>query len=93
MFKTVFATATLVLAAAPAVAQADDARNFSHEGVDYAYTSEKKGNVTVIEGKASGNVPFRLYVKGDHISGTFNNRYVSFSKADVVRDNAIFAAD
>lgn len=93
MFKTVFATATIAMAVVPAIAQADEARNFSHEGVDYAYTTEQKGNVTVIEGKASGNVPFRLYVKGDHISGTFNNRYVSFSKSDVAHDSEIFSAN
>ncbi len=92
MFKMLFATAAIATVALPAVAQADEARNFSHEGVDYAYTSEKKGDVTVIEGKAEGRVPFRLYVKGDRVTGMYNNRYVSFTKNEVLRENALEAA-
>lgn len=87
MFKTVFATVAMSLALAPVAAQADATRNFSHEGVDYAYKTEQKGDVTVIEGKASGQVPFRLYVKGNRISGTYNNRYVSFTKTDVAKED------
>ncbi|MBT0670907.1 hypothetical protein HT136_21285 [Novosphingobium profundi] len=92
MFKMIFATAAIATVALPAVAQANEARNFSHEGVDYAYTSEKKGNITVIEGKAEGRVPFRLYVKGDRVTGMYNNRYVSFTKDEVLRDNALASA-
>lgn len=92
MFKTIFAATAIAAVAVPAVAQANDARNFSHEGVDYAYTSEKKGNVTVIEGKAEGHVPFRLYVKGDRVTGMYNNRYVSFTKDEVLHDAALSKA-
>ncbi|CDO35743.1 MULTISPECIES: hypothetical protein [Novosphingobium] len=81
MFKTVF-TAAAVLLAVPAAAHAEDARNFSHEGVDYAYTAEQKGDVTVIKGTASGGVPFRLYVSGDRVTGTYNYRNVNFKVTD-----------
>ncbi|AIT80969.1 hypothetical protein [Novosphingobium pentaromativorans] len=81
MFKTVF-TAAAVLVAVPAAAHAEDARNFSHEGVDYAYTTEQKGDVTVIKGTASGGVPFRLYVSGNRVTGTYNDRSVAFKVAD-----------
>ncbi|MCJ2183756.1 hypothetical protein MTR62_13800 [Novosphingobium sp. 1949] len=92
MFKTIFASVAVAAVALPAVAQASEARNFSHEGVDYAYTSQKKGDVTVIEGKAEGRVPFRLYVKGDRVTGMYNNRYVSFTKAEVEHDSALASA-
>lgn len=82
MFKTIFATAAVSLLAVPAVAQANDAREFSHEGVNYAYSTKQRGNVTVIDGATSSGVPFRLYVKGDRVSGTYNSRYVSFTTTD-----------
>lgn len=89
MLKTVFAAAALSLALAPVAAQADPTRNFSHEGVDYAFKAEQKGDVTVIEGNASGQVPFRLYVKGNRITGTYNNRNISFTKTDVAKNSPL----
>lgn len=86
MFKTIIAAGTAALVAIPAVAQASDAREFSHEGVNYTYTTATKGDVTVIDGRTSAGVPFRLYVRGERVSGTYNNRSVSFTKADVVHD-------
>lgn len=80
MFKTVLTAAALVTL--PVAAHAEDARNFSHEGIDYAYTTEQKGKVTVIEGTASGGVPFRLYVAGNRVSGTYDNRSVNFKVSD-----------
>ena len=85
MLKTVFTVAALL--AAPAVAQANEAREFSHEGVNYAYTTEQKGKATVISGNSSSGVPFRLVVKGDRVSGTYNSRYVSFTKAEAAKAN------
>jgi hypothetical protein len=86
MFKTAFtaAAALLALPAAtlPVAAQAEDARNFSHEGIDYAYTAEKKGNITVIKGTASDNVPFHLIVSGNRVSGTYNYQNVNFKVSD-----------
>lgn len=93
MFKSIFATVAVAAIALPAAAQASEARNFSHEGVDYAYTSEQKGSVTVIEGTAEGRVPFRLYVKGNRVTGMYNNRYVSFTKNEVLHDSALSSAD
>ncbi|TYC85052.1 hypothetical protein [Novosphingobium sp. BW1] len=93
MFKTIFTAAAVAAVALPAAAQASEARNFSHEGVDYDYTSQQKGKITVIEGKAEGRVPFRLYVKGDRVTGMYNNRYVSFTKDEVLHDNVLAAAN
>lgn len=87
MFKTLFATAAIAFAVVPAVAQADDAREFSHEGVNYAYTTEQKGKATVIDGTTSAGVPFHLYVKGGRVTGTYNSRYVSFTTAEAARLN------
>ena len=85
MIKTVLSAALATLALVPAAAQAGDARQFSHEGVNYAYTTRQKGDVTVIEGRTSGGEPFRLFVKGDRITGTFNSSNVSFTKAEAAR--------
>jgi hypothetical protein len=86
MFKTVFVAAAATLAMAPAVAQASDARQFSHEGVNYTYTSSQKGDVTLITGHSSAGEPFRLYVKGERVTGTYNNRSVNFTTTDVVEE-------
>lgn len=88
MFKTIIATGAAALVAVPAAAHASDAREFSHEGVNYTYTTAQKGDVTVIDGRTSAGVPFRLYVRGERVSGTYNNRSVSFTKADVVHELA-----
>jgi hypothetical protein len=85
MFKTILASMTVTLAAIPAIAYADDAREFSHEGVNYAYTTEQKGNVTVINGTSSAGAPFRLYVKGGRVTGTYNSRSVSFTTAEAAK--------
>ncbi|KHK90064.1 hypothetical protein [Novosphingobium malaysiense] len=86
MFKTILAAGAATLVAVPAVAQANDAREFSHEGVNYTYTTAQKGDVTVIDGRTSAGIPFRLYVKGERVTGTYNNRSVKFTKADVAHD-------
>lgn len=85
MFKTILAIAATTLTIAPAVAQASEARQFSHEGVNYAYTTEQKGDVTVINGRTSSGEPFRLFVKGERVTGSFNNHSVSFTKAEAAR--------
>lgn len=87
MFKFVLATAAAALTIVPAVAQAGEAREFSHEGVNYAYTTEQKGKVTVINGTTSAGEPFRLYVKGERVTGTYNDHYVSFTKAEAAKLN------
>ncbi|MEJ2456649.1 MAG: hypothetical protein P8Y58_00300 [Novosphingobium sp.] len=82
MFKTICATAAVSLLSVPAVAQASEARQFSHEGVDYTYTTAQKGKVTVIDGRTASGVPFRLFVKGERVTGTYNDRPVNFTTAD-----------
>jgi len=87
MFKSViFAAAAVVL---PAAAHASDARQFSHEGVNYVYTSEQNGETTVIKGRTSAGEPFRLFVKGDLVTGTFNNRSVKFATTDAAGANKL----
>ncbi|MFC0205931.1 hypothetical protein [Novosphingobium soli] len=85
MFKTILAATAATLLTAPVAAHADDSRAFSHEGVNYSYTTEQKGKVTVIDGATSAGVPFRLYVKGGRVTGTYNNRYVSFTTAEAAK--------
>lgn len=85
MFKTIFATATAAALIAPVAAFASEAREFSHEGVNYTYSTEQKGNVTVIDGETSKGEPFRLYVKGHRVTGTYNNRAVSFTTAEAAK--------
>ncbi|WP_067733753.1 hypothetical protein [Novosphingobium naphthalenivorans] len=82
MFKTIIAATAVSLLAVPAVAQASEAHQFSHEGVDYTYTTAQKGKVTVINGHTTAGVPFRLFVKGERVTGTYNSRPVSFTTAE-----------
>lgn len=83
------AIAAVALAVFPvAAAHAEDARSFSRDGVDYTYTAEQNGNETVIKGTASGNVPFRLVVSGDRVTGTYNSQPVSFRTKDVSKTTA-----
>lgn len=77
MFKTIF-TAAAALVALPIAAHAEDARTFSHEGVDFVYTTEQKGKATVIQGTADGGVPFRLVLSGNRVTGTYNFHNVNF---------------
>ncbi len=82
MLKTVFAAGAAFAAVAATTAYADETRDFSHDGVHYNYTTEQKGKVTVISGTAQGQVPFRLYVSGNRVTGTYNSRNVNFRLAD-----------
>ena len=79
MIKTIL-IATLALT--PAVAAASESAEFTHEGTNYAYTTEKRGDVTVITGRSSSGEPFRLTVKGNRVTGTYDSRSVSFTTAD-----------
>ncbi|TCM18997.1 hypothetical protein EDF56_104532 [Novosphingobium sp. PhB165] len=94
MFKTIFAGGAAIAAVALGAvsAHAEDARDFQHDGVHYNYTTAQKGNVTVIQGTASGQVPFRLYVSGNRVTGTYNSRNVDFRLADA-RNALAGAAD
>lgn len=91
MFKTVLTAAVATLAVAPAMAQAGEVRQFSQDGVNYVYTTEHKGEVTVINGRTSAGAPFRLYVKAQHVTGTFNNHPVNFTHAETDHAGALAA--
>ncbi|KQM21406.1 hypothetical protein [Novosphingobium sp. Leaf2] len=89
MFKTILATAAVTFAVVPALAQADEARQFSHEGTTYAYSAEQKGKTTVISGNSSQGAPFRLYVTDGQVRGTYNGQRVSFTTAEAAKLNLI----
>lgn len=91
MFKTVLTAAAATLAFAPAMAQADETYQFSHEGVAYTYTTEHKGDVIVVSGRSSINQPFRLVVKGERVTGTFNSQPVRFTHAAAGGNDALAA--
>lgn len=78
MIKTILAAA-LVLS--PAAALAGEHGEFVHEGTNYVYTTKQKGEATVIEGRSSRGEPFRLLVRGDRVTGTYNNHAVRFDAA------------
>jgi hypothetical protein len=81
--KAATALALTAAVALPAAAQAGEAKSFNRAGVTYTYTSEQKGEATVLTGSADGT-PFRLVVKGKYITGEFANQSVSFTTADVI---------
>ncbi|OYU37189.1 hypothetical protein [Novosphingobium sp. PASSN1] len=76
--------AAAALIAAPAFAQAEEAKaQFSHEGVTYTYTTQVSGGERVIRGSAfNGKAPFELHVRGRYVTGTFNNQPVDFTQAE-----------
>lgn len=91
MFKTVLTAAVATLALAPALANASELRQFSQDGVSYTYTAEQKGEVTVIAGRASTGQPFRLLVKGQRVTGTFNDHSVAFTRAEAGQSETLAA--
>ena len=86
MFRiSLFAIAAIALAA-PAVAQAEESavRTFVHDGVEYSYTTEVKGNARILRGTAdSGRTPFVLRVTDRRVDGSFDGNTVEFSRARV----------
>jgi len=87
MIKSALFAATLLVAAAPAVAlaAADDAGQFTNKGVDYKYTTtDDKSGDKIVRGTAyAGKVPFELHIHKKTVTGTFNNKPVEFELADV----------
>lgn len=85
--KTAFLAASLLVAAAPAVAFAAGAGEdgaFTHKGVDYNYSTEEKGGEKIVKGTAyAGKVPFELHIRKKTVTGTFNNKPVEFELSDV----------
>lgn len=91
MFKIVLTAAVATLAAFPAMAQAGDVIQFSHDGVNYTYTARKQGEATILNGHASTGAPFHLVVKGERVSGTYNHRNVNFRRAQTGVADALAA--
>lgn len=80
MFKTFLqiAAATVTVVATPAFAETEH-RSFERDGVDYTYTAKTNGNIRIVDGTAyAGRVPFRLYVRANSVTGTFNGKPVDF---------------
>jgi len=84
MFKTLTIALLAATVAAPALAK--DKASFTHDGVTYTYSTEKVGNSTVIQGRASNGADFYYVVdsKGNVAGKSNNDIAVSFTVADAV---------
>lgn len=79
MIKTFISTA--VLLSLPVAAYAGE-RTFTRDGVTYVYTSEQRGDATVLTGKALPDGSFyKLTVRGRKVTGRVGGTPVSFSIA------------
>jgi hypothetical protein len=74
-----FATGALLL---PAIAHAQD-HTIERDGVTYVYTISTEKGRTVIAGTADRLTPFRLVVRGQHVTGDYNGKQVFFTLRDV----------
>ncbi len=86
MFRKYYFAVAAVALAVPAVAQAEEAavRTFVHDGVEYSYTTEVKGNARILRGTAdNGRTPFVLRVTDRRVDGSFDGNAVQFSRARV----------
>lgn len=83
MIKTLAIALLATAVAAPALAK--DKTTITHDGVTYTYSTEKVGNSTVIQGRASPGDDFYYVVdsKGK-VFGKTNDMQVSFNVADAV---------
>ena len=85
MIKTFIAASILSLAAASGAQASENAKSFSHNGVDYTYTVKQISDTRrVIEGYATPGSSFRLVVANGRVVGTSNGSPVSFRVADTV---------
>lgn len=79
MIKTFISAA--VLLSLPAAAYAGE-RTFTRDGVTYVYTSEQRGETTVLSGKAlPDGASYTLTVRGRRVTGNVGGTPVSFSIA------------
>lgn len=77
MSKTLFIAAALF--AVPTAAVAGE-RSFTRDGVTYVYTSEERGEATVLSGKAfPGGSAYKLTVRGKRVTGQVGGTPVSFT--------------
>ena len=80
--SNIIAAALLAALAVPAAATAapatePSARHFTHHGVDFTYVDDQRGVDRVLEGTGDGR-KFRLVVRGNKVSGTYNGQLVYF---------------
>ena len=79
MIKTFISAA--VLLSLPVAAYAGE-RTFTRDGVTYVYTSEQRGETTVLSGRAlPGGSSYTLNVRGRKVTGHVGGTPVSFSIA------------
>lgn len=79
MIKTFLSAA--VLLSLPVAAYAGE-RSFTRDGVTYVYTSEQRGETTVLKGKAlPDGSAYTLTVRGKKVTGHVDGTPVSFSIA------------
>jgi hypothetical protein len=76
VIRTFICTAAML--AIPATAMAAEQR-FTRDGVTYVYTTEERGDTTVISGKyLPDGRNYRLTVRGKRVTGFVDNVAVSF---------------
>lgn len=79
MIKTFISAA--VLLSLPVAAYAGE-RSFTRDGVTYVYTSEQRGETTVLSGRTlPGGADYTLNVRGRKVTGHVGGTPVSFSIA------------
>ncbi|WP_144095266.1 hypothetical protein [Croceicoccus sediminis] len=66
--------------AAPAIAQEE--KTFTHNGVEYEYTTRTVGDATMVTGTDDRGKAFRLYVTDSRVRGTYNGSRVSFDRSE-----------
>ena len=81
MTKTLFASAALLLATvAPAFADEKPTEiSFQRDGGTYVYTMTQKAGSVILDGRFPTGDRFELTVRGNHVTGIVDGRYVSFS--------------
>lgn len=57
---------------------------FVHDGVDYSYTTQMRGDEQLVIGTAyAGKVPFELYIRKSKVTGSFNSKPIDFKVGEV----------
>lgn len=89
--KTTFLLPIAAFAASlPALAHAEEAMpksSFTRDGVTYSYTMETKGKLKVLRG-TDGAKTFALWVRDNHVTGTYGSGSVDFYLANGKADPA-----
>ncbi|MCP3734843.1 hypothetical protein M9979_08160 [Sphingomonas sp. RP10(2022)] len=84
MRKTFAILATIAATLTSTIGMAREGeRSFRHDGQTYVYTSTVVDGAKVISGRRyPAGAPFRLTVRGNHVTGTAGGVPVSFRTAD-----------